>query len=848
MTSREYKLQLAREIQALPRFTKRQRLKYSLVSREQFQAVMDFLLRHISQNNAGLQQAAQHIGISYPLIIKWRNRLRFDTAYNPKEDYSKLHRAMSDRLEEQIICEVETNFIEKGYYFNNQLLKLIAQAAWQNAPSEDKLRQVFRASNKWCKDFRKRHGYVWRKAHLKRRPTLNATAEAYRQQFKASIENLIQDLNSRGLLFTLCNMDETSWKLAYFGQLTWAKKGAREVKITANYNIKDSFTCLATISADTSGSVKLPLFLIAKGKQERCHQQFGRIKEAFEDTEIYHSESGWSNVDVMSAYLRWLRSIYDKYYEGHPNYEVGHTTIHLIIDCYASHRHEVAKNIASELNICLHFVPAGATDEYQPLDIRVFGALKAMARKAWYQVLYQDPAIVPTRSKAAFILAQCWNDLSQDVLDSAWSLYKKAIYQEQQEERVTDIYEHVLSSDQFHQTITDSIASNREIPGEFDDNDYYSTDENSDEDEEQNEIGNSTEESKNEPKEEDDTQEGDDFEGWENGDDDWLESVKANFCENYHTNPQDPNDEQFEIREDDENEYSEEEPDESNQNRIHAEEFSAEELPIPEAPNENTGDQVQQNDTPEPNSNENENQINFAITDIDDFMQQETRNTERRAQEWQISPNSVDTIYGIQNLGKSCYFNSFMQLLLTIPDIENVMIPRESCSSDEQADLYDFILAFYNMMQSNPSIIPSAEIELLLQQHASNIRDIINTKGGSCPETFMRDFLRRDVVEFVTVSPDRTVLEQVPFTEKQFLFVIRTDGLRKKPLAFPLSFKHGNVKWGLKSVITHPFNHFIYYLREGVQDYFIRVNDSSVQYKQYIPETLTNIGFYLRVN
>ena len=46
--------------------------------------------------------------------------------------------------------------------------------------------------------------------------------------------------------------------------------------------------------------------------------------------------------------------------------------------------------MAKKLNIQLFYVPAGMTDIYQPCDVRVFGALKAKARSAWYQLIYRD--------------------------------------------------------------------------------------------------------------------------------------------------------------------------------------------------------------------------------------------------------------------------------------------------------------------------------------------------------------------------------------------------------------------------------------------------------------------------
>ena len=49
----------------------------------------------------------------------------------------------------------------------------------------------------------------------------------------------------------------------------------------------------------------------------------------------------------------------------------------LIIVKYASHVYESTLSAADELKIRLLFIPTSATDMLQPLDIRIFGSLKA---------------------------------------------------------------------------------------------------------------------------------------------------------------------------------------------------------------------------------------------------------------------------------------------------------------------------------------------------------------------------------------------------------------------------------------------------------------------------------------
>jgi hypothetical protein len=103
-------------------------------------------------------------------------------------------------------------------------------------------------------------------------------------------------------------MDETCWKVAYPGELTWAKRGAKEVKINTNNNRKEALTAIATTTADPEHH-KLPLSLIAKGTTPLCERQLGVHKQYHWFS--LHSKSGWSKKETMIQYLTCLRKYYD---------------------------------------------------------------------------------------------------------------------------------------------------------------------------------------------------------------------------------------------------------------------------------------------------------------------------------------------------------------------------------------------------------------------------------------------------------------------------------------------------------------------------------------------------------
>ena len=50
---------------------------------------------------------------------------------------------------------------------------------------------------------------------------------------------------------------------------------------------------------------------------------------------------------------------------------------------YPSHRTDLIQAVCTAYNIHIHYIPPGATDIWQPLDRKVFGSLKQIARKMW---------------------------------------------------------------------------------------------------------------------------------------------------------------------------------------------------------------------------------------------------------------------------------------------------------------------------------------------------------------------------------------------------------------------------------------------------------------------------------
>jgi hypothetical protein len=233
------------------------------------------------------------------------------------------------------------------------------------------------------------------------------------QRWIEEMENLLAVTNGDRII----NCDETAWHVMPAGLLTWAPIGADGVSVNALLNEKEVITVLASITASHQ---KLPLYLIAKGLTERAER--GQLGE-HQGHEADHSSSGWTTSETFQRYLHWVRSLYD---DAEP--------IHLILDAYSVHRAESSRRLASSSGIHLHFIPAGWTDELQPLDRYVFGALKAIGRRLFHRHCQMHDDGRTRKPDAIKFLIEAWEGLTIQVLQKAWGIYEDILGDAQDDE------------------------------------------------------------------------------------------------------------------------------------------------------------------------------------------------------------------------------------------------------------------------------------------------------------------------------------------------------------------------------------------------------------------------------
>ena len=331
------------------------------------------------QNKKSIPSLSKRTGIPQSTLYTWRKNFRKNPYWSPQNnDWGKCKRIFSDEEENELVTYV-TNVIEEGNIFTNEDFKEIAIEYYLSLHSNDEDMKPFNCSNGFIADFKNRHKFTSKRFHYKRRPNITKEQE---ENWMNQITNLLTEVP----LSRIVNCDETSYCLYPKGLLTWAIVGEDNVKTLIRGNEKDNITVIASITAEGR---KLPLMFIAKGKTERVEEsQIGNIDPHWKT----HTINGWMTNEAFQEYLRKLR---DYFQDNEP--------IHLILDCYKTHKSEVTRNLAEILNISLHFIPPGMTDAFQPLDRKIFGIVKAHAKRMYRQRVKETNGIITkTRSMSRY--------------------------------------------------------------------------------------------------------------------------------------------------------------------------------------------------------------------------------------------------------------------------------------------------------------------------------------------------------------------------------------------------------------------------------------------------------------
>ena len=349
------------------------------------------------QNKKAIPSISKRTGIPPSTLYTWRKCYREDQKWSPRDNnWGRGNRIFTEE-EENNLASYVSDIIDQGNLFTNKDFKEIAIEYYLSIHPGDDIK-MFNCSDGFIADFKRRHKFSSKRFHFKRRP--NVTPEQ-RQHWLEQMGKLLAEVPHSRII----NCDETSYCLYPKGLLTWAVVGQDNVKTLIQGNEKDNMTVIASITAEGK---KLPLMFIAKGKTERAeNSQIGDIGPHWKT----HSESGWMTNEAFQEYLKKLREHFG-----------DNETIHLVLDCYKTHKSELTRNLAKNLNISLHFIPPGMTDEFQPLDRKIFGIVKAHAKK-FYRKRVKNGIGNITKSGACQDMIQAWDLIKESSVLDSWNIY-----------------------------------------------------------------------------------------------------------------------------------------------------------------------------------------------------------------------------------------------------------------------------------------------------------------------------------------------------------------------------------------------------------------------------------------
>jgi hypothetical protein len=123
---------------------------------------------------------------------------------------------------------------------------------------------------------------------------------------------------------------------------------------------------------------------------------------------LTHQESGWTNGTVAIEYLRWVSQ------------KLKRQRICLVWDSFSAHHDEEVCAEAEADEIALKFIPSGMTDQWQPLDLRIFGSLKARAKALFDAEWMRDPDTELSTEDAIALLLRSWQSIEQGEILKAW--------------------------------------------------------------------------------------------------------------------------------------------------------------------------------------------------------------------------------------------------------------------------------------------------------------------------------------------------------------------------------------------------------------------------------------------
>ena len=188
------------------------------------------------------------------------------------------------------------------------------------------------------------------------------------------------------------NADESGFPLSVERAKVLAEKGSRYVYTLSSDN-HVQITVLACLSAS---GMYMPPFIVFKGERKRnCNMN------DFSEAIFSSSKKGWMDSDT---FLAWC-----KHFSSYLLTQNVKLPIILFLDGHSSHlSYEVATFCKSQ-GIILYCLPPHSSHAMQPLDVGVFGPMKAAWHKALKEWHWENPGVIFGKGCFTGLFKKVWD-------------------------------------------------------------------------------------------------------------------------------------------------------------------------------------------------------------------------------------------------------------------------------------------------------------------------------------------------------------------------------------------------------------------------------------------------------
>lgn len=263
----------------------------------------------------------------------------------------------------------------------------------------------FVASRGFCERFMKQQRIVRRRGGTHRVPVTPADP--------AKVAKYIADckaaLTKYGAEHVL-NLDETFWKLVNMIFYCYTKQGDKSPYINFHGDEKEGCTVTMIVSAD--GDI-LPTCITVEGKTDIS---LGKLQiDPFDDRfECFRNDnSSWNTSDII---VKIINTVIKPYLLKDTTQYHGA----LILDTVGIHTTDEVAEEAANSGLELIWVPEGLTGTRQPLDVGVFGPMKAFLRAEWRKKRFENLSYQPDYADAMQSLSLAINKITTHCIRKAF--------------------------------------------------------------------------------------------------------------------------------------------------------------------------------------------------------------------------------------------------------------------------------------------------------------------------------------------------------------------------------------------------------------------------------------------